>query len=44
MVFADNSAEGSGPYFVTYVKEDSANDLVEAVKRDMSGDMASFVD
>ena len=44
VVFADNSKEGAGPYFVTYVKEDLANELVEVVKRDLSGNLISFVD
>ena len=44
VVFADNSAERAGPYFVTYVKEDMANELVEVVKRDLSGDMMNLGD
>jgi hypothetical protein len=44
VVFADTSAEGAGPYFITYVKEDAANDLVEVIKRDLSGNLMSFVD
>jgi len=32
------------PYFVTYVKEDAASDLVEALKRDLSGNLMSFVE
>ena len=44
VVYADNSAEGAGPYFVTYVKEDEANNLVEAVKRDLSGNLISLTD
>jgi ubiquitin carboxyl-terminal hydrolase 25 len=35
VVFANNSAEGAGPYFLTYVKEDQANELVELLKRDV---------
>lgn len=42
MVFANDSAEGAGPYFVTYVKEDEASDLVEALHRDLSGNLMSF--
>jgi ubiquitin carboxyl-terminal hydrolase 25 len=42
VVYADDSAEGAGPYFVTYVKEDMANDLVEVVKRDLSGNLMTF--
>src|SRR5436853_7449659 len=44
VVFANDSAEGAGPYFVTYIKEDAANDLVEALKRDLSGNLMSFVE
>ena len=44
VVFADNSAEGAGPYFVTYVKEDLAHELVEVVRRDLSGDLMRFSD
>jgi len=44
VVFANDSAEGAGPYFVTYVKEDAASDLVEALKRDLSGNLMSFVE
>jgi ubiquitin carboxyl-terminal hydrolase 25 len=44
VVFANDSAEGAGPYFVTYVKEDAANELVEALKRDLSGNLMSFED
>jgi len=43
-VYANNSAEGAGPYFITYVKDDEANDLVEAVKRDLSGNLIGFSD
>jgi len=41
-VYADDSSEGAGPYFITYVKEDMSSDLVEVVKRDLSGDLMSF--
>jgi hypothetical protein len=44
IVYADTSAEGAGPYFVTYVREDIAGDLVEVVRRDLSGNMMSFGD
>src|SRR5579859_1778116 len=44
VVFANDSAEGAGPYFVTYIKEDAANDLVEALKRDLSGNLMSFAE
>ena len=42
VVFANDSAEGAGPYFLTYVKEDMANELVEVLKRDLSGNLMSF--
>lgn len=42
VVFADTSAEGAGPYFITYVKEDLALDLVEVLNRDLSQDLMSF--
>jgi len=42
VVFANDSAEGAGPYFLTYVKEDAANELVEVLKRDLSGNLMSF--
>jgi hypothetical protein len=42
VVYANDSAEGAGPYFITYVKEDIANELVEALNRDLSGNLMSF--
>jgi ubiquitin carboxyl-terminal hydrolase 25 len=42
VVYADDSSEGAGPYFITYVKEDMSSELVEVVKRDLSGDLMSF--
>jgi ubiquitin carboxyl-terminal hydrolase 25 len=44
VVFANDSAEGAGPYFVTYVKEDEANTLVEVIKRDLSGNLIGFAE
>jgi ubiquitin carboxyl-terminal hydrolase 25 len=42
VVFANDSAEGAGPYFLTYVKEDMAHELVEVLKRDLDGNLMRF--